>query len=71
MMARASPCPAVLITPTRAPVRSSTAFVPIVVPCPNRSVRPSSSGSVRPAPPASSASPAITPSAGLPLVDSV
>ena len=33
MMAGASPCPAVVITPTRAPVRSSTAFVPIVVPC--------------------------------------
>ena len=70
MIASASPCPAVVMTPTRAPVRSRTAFVPIVVPCPNRSVLASNSGSASPIPPASSVSPASTPSAGSPLVDS-
>jgi hypothetical protein len=71
IMARASPCPAVVITPTRAPVRSSTALVPIVVPCPNRPVWPSRSGSDRLTLVASSARPATTPSAGSPGVDSV
>ncbi len=71
MMASVSPCPAVVMTPTRAPVRSSTAFVPIVVPCPNRPVRASSSGRARPTFAASSVSPASTPSAGSAFVDSV
>ena len=61
----------VALDETRAPVRSSTAFVPIVVPCPNRPVRASSSGRARPTFVASSVSPASTPSAGSAFVDSV
>ena len=70
MIASVSPCPAVVMTHIRAPVRSSTAFVPIVVPCPSRVALPSSSGRVRPMLPASSVSPARTPSAGSSLLDS-
>ncbi len=69
MMASASPCPAVVIRPTRAPVRSSTALVPMVVPCPNRCVFASSSDRDMPAPVASSVSPRSTPSAGSSLLE--
>jgi hypothetical protein len=49
-----SPWPTVAITPTRAPPRVMSAFVPMVVPCTRRSQRPSSSRSVIPHRPAAS-----------------
>ena len=69
IMASASPCPAVATSPTRAPLRSSTALVPIVVPCPVRSVRSSSVVRSTSTVSASRSSPASTPRTGSSFVD--
>jgi hypothetical protein len=69
IIASATPCPAVATSPTRAPRRSRTAFVPMVVPWPKRSVRWSIAGRPTPAVSASSLSPASTPATGSSLAD--
>src|SRR5438105_12042996 len=59
-----SRCPAVVSTPTRAPLRSTRAFVATVVPCTRRSVSARSPGRSRPTSPARRPSPSMIPRDG-------
>src|SRR4030095_9634062 len=56
-----SRCPSVVRSPTRAPLRSSSALVATVVPCTMRSVRASSVSRERPSSAASAPSPSTRP----------
>src|SRR5438445_2749818 len=59
-----SRCPSVVSTPTRAPLRSTRAFVATVVPCTRRSVSASNPGRSRPTSPARRPSPSMIPRDG-------